>query len=161
MPRAKMVNRSRRRLLRATIAGATGAAFAGSWLLSRPVYAQWPKAAFEQKTSEAALRVLFGDAPIESSDRIAVELPALAENGAVVPITVTANLSAVESISILSEKNPVPLIARFDFGPGATGGYLATRIKLAESVNVAIVVKAGGRLYSAQRHVRVIQGGCD
>ena len=155
MPAQSPLNRKRRALLRATLASTV------SWLLSRSVFAEWPGSAFAAKTQTDALRQLFSDTWIAPSDRIAIELPGLAENGAVVPLTVTADFPAVESISVVSDKNPVPLIARFDFGPDATGGYIATRIKLAESGNVTVVVRADGKLYSAQKFIEVTVGGCD
>ncbi|MGQ0658361.1 MAG: thiosulfate oxidation carrier protein SoxY [Chromatiales bacterium] len=155
------IDRRRRALLRTSLAGIAGVALGGNWLLSRPVYAAWPANAFAAKTAEQALRELFGETAIEPSERVRIDLPALAENGAVVPLTVNADLPAIESISVVSEKNPVPLIARFDFGARAADGYLATRIKLAESEYVTVVVRSEGRLYSAQKFVEVTVGGCD
>jgi sulfur-oxidizing protein SoxY len=154
------MNRTRRKFLRATLAGAAGVTLAGSWLVSRPAHAEWPGAAFAAKTPADALYVLFGDVTIEQTDRITIDLPDLAEDGAVVPLTVRTELSGVQSITILAEKNPVKLIARFDFGENRAGDYLATRIKLAESQPVTVVVQAGDRLYVAKRHVEVMVGGC-
>jgi sulfur-oxidizing protein SoxY len=153
------LNRSRRRLLAASVSS-VAALPAASWLLSRPVHAAWPHAAFGAKTAQDALRELFGDATIEASDRITITLPDVAEDGAVVPLTIQTDLEPVESIVVVSEKNPVPLIARFDFGADALTDTQATRIKLAESENVIVVVATRDRLYSASRYVEVLIGGC-
>ncbi len=153
------LNRSRRRLLAASVTGVAALPVA-SWLFSRPVFAAWPQAAFGAKTAEDALRELFGGATIELSDRILITLPDVAEDGAVVPLTIQTDLEPVQSIVVVSEKNPVPLIARFDFGEGALTDTLATRIKLAESESVIVVVQTRDKLYSASRFVDVLIGGC-
>lgn len=159
MTKRPPVNRTRRRLLAASASGVAALPIA-SWLFSRPAYAAWPQAAFAAKTAEGALTELFGAAAIEPSDRIRITLPDVAEDGAVVPLTVETDLEPVRSIVVVSEKNPVPLIARFDFGDGALTDTLATRIKLAESENVIVVVQTAERLYSARRYVEVLIGGC-
>lgn len=159
MTKSPPVNRSRRRLLAASVGGVAALPVA-SWLLSRPVHAAWPQAAFAARAAEDALRELFGAAAIEPSDRIRIALPDVAEDGAVVPLTVETDLEPVRSIVVVTEKNPVPLIARFDFGEGALTDTLATRIKLAESEHVIVVVQTPERLYSARRHVDVLIGGC-
>ncbi len=158
MARCDSVDRKRRALLKAAI-GAAGA-FGGCWLAPGTARAERPAQAFAAKTADQALRELFGELPIQTSDRIHITLPALAEDGAVVPLTVETDLPAVASISVVSGKNPVPLIARFDFGATADGGFLETRIKLAESQQVTVVVKSDGVLYSAQKAIEVIIGGC-
>jgi len=54
-----------------------------------------------------------------ASKDIVIEAPQIAENGAVVPIEITSNIPGTKSISVLIEKNPFPLTARFDFMEGA------------------------------------------
>ena len=39
-------------------------------------------------------------------------------------------------------------------------GFIMTRIKLGETMNVKAVVKAGGKVYTASREVKVTVGGC-
>lgn len=153
------VNRSRRRLLAASASGMAVLPIAG-WLFSRPAYAAWPRAAFAARTAEGALKELFGSTAIEPSDRIRITLPDVAEDGAVVPLTIETDLEPVRSIIVVSEKNPVPLVARFEFGDGALADTLATRIKLAESENIIVVVQTPERLCSARRYVEVLVGGC-
>ncbi|MCG3202388.1 MAG: hypothetical protein NFCOHLIN_02270 [Gammaproteobacteria bacterium] len=153
------VNRSRRRLLAAWASGMAALPVAG-WLFPRAARAAWPKAAFAATTAEGALRELFGGAAIEPSDRVRITLPDVAEDGAVVPLTIETDLEPVRSIVVVSEKNPVPLIARFDFGEDALADTLATRIKLAESENIIVVVQTPERLCTARRYVEVLIGGC-
>ncbi len=60
---------------------------------------------------------------------------------------------------MIAEKNPSPLAAVFNMGPGAEG-YVSTRIKMGKTGDVVAVVKAGGKLYAARKGVKVTIGGC-
>ena len=62
-------------------------------------------------------------------------------------------------MSIIVEKNTSPLIASFILGPGVEG-FINTRVKMAKTSNVIAVVKAGGKLYSAKKEVKITIGGC-
>jgi sulfur-oxidizing protein SoxY len=94
-----------------------------------------------------------------NSGDISVKAPDIAENGAVVPVEITSSIAGTESITIFGEKNSLPLIAAFNFSNGAQG-YVSTRIKMGTTSNVRAVVKAGGKLYSAAKEVKVTIGGC-
>jgi sulfur-oxidizing protein SoxY len=77
----------------------------------------------------------------------------------VVPVSVTADMGTVESISILAEKNASPLTASFKLASNAEP-FVSTRIKMGKTSNVIAVVKADGKLYSTQKEVKVTIGGC-
>jgi sulfur-oxidizing protein SoxY len=96
--------------------------------------------------------------PMPSKD-IVLKVADIAENGASVPVEVASRIAGTETISIIADKNPSPLVASFEFASGAEP-YLATRIKLMESTNVRVIVKAGGRHYQSVREVKVTLGGC-
>ncbi|MGB5606828.1 MAG: thiosulfate oxidation carrier protein SoxY [Gammaproteobacteria bacterium] len=150
----------RRIFLRGTLAtGAVGMAVSAGLLTPRSVLAAWPKSAFEAKDVNSALTGLFGSSDLAGSDKIKIKAPDIAENGAVVPISVTTDISGVESISIITEKNAAPLSASYDMGPN-TEGYVSTRIKMGKTSSVIAVVKAGGKLYSTGKEVKVTIGGC-
>ena len=83
----------------------------------------------------------------------------IAENGAVVPVSVTTTLADVTSISFLVSENPVALVATYRI-PTGTLPNVANRIKMAKTSNVIVVVEAGGKLYSANKEVKVTVGGC-
>jgi sulfur-oxidizing protein SoxY len=150
----------RRIFLKGTLASSAVAVAVGAGLLSpRQVLAAWPKAAFEAKNINEAMTNIFDTDLAPASDAIKVEAPDIAENGAVVPVTIETTLQNVESISILAEKNQTPLIANFAMTP-RTGNYVSTRIKMGQTSNVIAVVKAGGKIYSARKEVKVTIGGC-
>ncbi len=149
----------RRTFLKGTLAsGAIGIAVSAGLLIPRSVLAEWPKQAFEAKTMSEALNNLLGSDSVEESGDITIKAPDIAENGAVVPVTVTTKLSA-GSISIIAEKNPIPLVASYNLS-NTTEGYVATRIKMGTTSNVIAVVKSDGKLYSAKKEVKVTVGGC-
>ncbi|MFW2438403.1 MAG: thiosulfate oxidation carrier protein SoxY [Arenicellales bacterium] len=150
----------RRIFLKGSLAtGAVGMAVSTGLLTPRVSLAAWSKAAFEATDVNTAVSALFNTADMSSSDKINIKAPDIAENGAVVPVSVTASIDGVSSISIFADKNATPLTAEFTLGPG-TEGYVSTRIKMGKTANVIAVVKAGDKLYSAQKEVKVTIGGC-
>ena len=134
----------------AALAGALSA-------LSRAAFA-WPAAAFRAEKSDAAVAELFG-AQAEESDAVRFKAPEIAENGAVVPVTVQYDGPA-KTIAILVEENPQPLAAAFQISPKALAN-VSTRIKMGKSSRVsALVQTADGKLLAAAREVKVTIGGC-
>jgi len=150
----------RRVFLKGTLASSAIAVAVSAGLLSpRQVLAAWNKSAFEAKSVSDALNNMFESDLAPASDAIKVEAPDIAENGAVVPVTIETSLKNVESIAIVAEKNQTPLVAVFNMTP-RTEGYVSTRIKMGQTSNVIAVVKADGKLYSARKEVKVTIGGC-
>ena len=154
------MNMKRRVFLKGSLASGMVAVAVGAGVLSpRQVLAAWPKDAFEAKNVNDAMNGLLNTDLAPASDAIKLEAPDIAENGAVVPVKVTASMDNVESITIISEKNQTPLIASFNLVAG-THGFVSTRIKMGKTSNVIAVVKAGGKVYSARKEVKVTIGGC-
>ena len=150
----------RRTFLKQTLAASTVALAAGAGVLvPRAVLAMWPEAAFRADKVSEALGGLVGSDATTSSDQIAIKAPDIAENGAVVPVTVSSGLGNVESISIVAVNNPFPLTSNFILSEG-TEAFVSTRIKMAQTSEVMAVVKANGTLYSASKEVKVTIGGC-
>lgn len=141
------------------LGGASVAVLGGTLLRSAEVLAAWPEAAFEAETLNDAMAAMFDGATAEASDAIKLKAPDIAENGAVVPISVKADIANIESITILVENNPSPLAASFKLTPD-TIADVSTRIKMGETSNVIAVVKADGKLYMASQEVKVTIGGC-
>jgi len=119
---------------------------------------KYPEDAFKQKNEADAIKALYGKTP-EPSDKVKMDAPEIAENGAVVPISATTTLSDVTSISFLVTENPVTLVASYRI-PAGTLPSVANRIKMAKTSNVTVVVEAGGKLYSAAKEIKVTVGGC-
>ena len=124
----------------------------------RWVFASRPDKAFEADNSDTVVKDLF-EGSIAESDQITLKVPDIAENGAVVPVTISTTMADVESISIMVENNPTPLVAMFELSPQSIPD-VSVRMKMGESSVVRTVVKAGGKLYSASKEVKVTIGGC-
>ena len=108
---------------------------------------------------ELTLKDLFKGSTITESDKIYIQIPIIAENGAVVPINVTSSLSDVLAVFILVEKNPLPLSAKFTLSPELET-FVSARLKMAETSDVIVIADTGKALYSAKAHVKVTIGGC-
>lgn len=93
------------------------------------------------------------------SDKITLKIPKIAENGAVVPISVSTSLVNVESIAILVPKNPIPLSAKFKL-TGDLEPFVSTRIKMAATSDVIVLVETSDAVYRSTEHVSVTIGGC-
>ena len=119
---------------------------------------KYPEDAFKQKSEADAIKALYGKTA-EASDKVKLDAPEIAENGAVVPIGVSTTLADVTSISFLVSENPNALVASYKI-PAGTVPSVANRIKMAKTSNVIVVVEAGGKLYSATKEVKVTVGGC-
>ncbi|HEY8068429.1 MAG TPA: thiosulfate oxidation carrier protein SoxY [Burkholderiales bacterium] len=134
------------------------AAFTAALVLPLRALAAWNKEAFQAKTAAEALKSLGIASSTESKD-VVIDAPQIAENGAVVPIEITSNVPNTKSISIVIEKNPFPLTAKFDFAEGAVP-FVKVNVKLGESSFVRVLAEAGGKFYSASKEVKVTIGGC-
>jgi sulfur-oxidizing protein SoxY len=119
---------------------------------------KYPEEAFKQKSDAEAIKLLYGKTA-EPSDKVKMDAPEIAENGAVVPVAVTTTLSDVTSIAFLVSENPNALIASYKI-PAGTVPSVANRIKMAKTSNVIVIVEAGGKLYSSTKEVKVTVGGC-
>ena len=150
----------RRVFLKGSLAVSTlGVAVGAGLLAPTAVLAAWNDKAFASKDVSGALDALLGSNATEESGDIKIKAPDIAENGAVVPITISTGMAGVESIALLAPNNPSPLVANFSLGEGVHG-YASTSIKMGKSGDVVAVVKAGGKLYTAQKGVKVTIGGC-
>ena len=142
----------RRQILQGLAAFAALAGFPGALL------AAWPEKAFKAKALDEALAALFDGSSPEASDKVKLKIPDIAENGAVVPVTVSTEMPDVESISVLVANNPNPLAASFELSPG-TMAKVSTRIKMGQSSDVIGIVKTKTGAYMARKEVKVTIGG--
>ena len=120
--------------------------------------ATWNKVAFDAEKLGDVEKNLKINGEIPSND-ISVIAPDRAENGAIVQVEIAANIPNVEAIAIFVEKNPTPLIANVMLAKGAQA-KLTTRIKMAETSAIKVIVKADGKYYTASKSVQVLENGC-
>jgi sulfur-oxidizing protein SoxY len=119
---------------------------------------KYPEDAFMQKSDADAIHALYGKTA-EASHKVKLDAPEIAENGAVVPISVATTLDNVSSIAFFVSENPSALAATYKI-PAGTMPSVANRIKMQKTSKVIAVVEAGGKLYSATKEVKVTVGGC-
>ena len=152
------MNSSRRKVLQGT--AVMSLAMAAGLFKTGSAWAQqaWNKAAFDTKSLNDAVKALGGSAAGESKD-ITITSPDIAENGAVVPFTITSKLPKPEQLAILVEKNPNILAASVTI-PEGTEPSVNTRVKMGQTSNVIALVKADGKYYYASKEVKVTLGGC-
>lgn len=152
------MNAVRRSLLKgAGSAGAISIAVAAGLLKPARAMAAWNEAGFSAKSVADAMSAI-GAGAAATSREVTIKTPDIAENGAVVPVDVVTDLPGVESIAIFGEKNVFPLVSQYNLTD--FDGLLTTRIKLGTTSNVRVVVKAGGKYYTAAKEVKVTLGGC-
>jgi len=106
-----------------------------------------------------------GGAPLQEG-RVRLEIPRLADNGHSVPLKVAVKSAMtssdhVRSITLLSERNPRPLMAIFHLGPRAGRSEIATRVRLNGTQRVlAIAQLSDGSYWSASAEVEVTESAC-
>jgi len=154
------MNLIRRKFLKtATYLGATASAIGAGVLVPQRVLGAYDAAAFAAKDVNSAISATMGTDQHTASDTIKLKAPDIAENGAVVPVTVSSSMSNVEAISIIVSANASPLTSSYQLSP-ACEAFVSTRIKMGKTGDVIAVVKADGKLYSATKEVKVTIGGC-
>jgi len=154
------MNLLRRKFLKtATYVSATATVIGSGVLLPQRVLGAYNAEAFAAKDVSGAITGSMGSDQHTASDAIKLKAPDIAENGAVVPVTVSSSMSNVDSISIVAAANQSPLTSSYQLSP-ASEAFVSTRIKMAKTSDVIAVVKADGKLYSTTKQVKVTIGGC-
>jgi sulfur-oxidizing protein SoxY len=154
-------NAARRTILKGAVAGGLAGFAFGTFPFSAFADADakdWPGDAFKSKSEADTLKALYGKSA-EPSDKVNLDAPEIAENGAVVPIAVASTLPGVTGIAILVLENPNVLAAAYKI-PTGTQASVSNRLKMAKTTKVVAVVESGGKLYSATKEVKVTVGGC-
>lgn len=124
----------------------------------------WP-ALSQDDPLAGAIRAAIGDAPVQEGG-IALRLPAVAENGGQVPLTVLVESPQtaerhVTAIHVLASRNPTPGVADFRLTPLLARAEVQTRIRLAEEQRIIVLARFNdGSVRRASADVRVTTGGC-
>ena len=149
----------RRRVLKGIAGGALFPA-------ALPAFAQLPTTARPPlDVLVPVLKDITRGAPVRES-RVKLEIPHLAENGHLVPLTVSVEspMTAVDHVTtlyLLSEKNPRPIIAKIGMSPGTGRAALTTRIRLAGAQHVvALAQMSDGSFWAASADVIVTETAC-
>lgn len=150
----KLLPVSRRQLL----------ALGGGWLLGAQALAQYDDGRNLPRFNRA-LKTLLGieSTQLERSPLVQLVVPAIAEAGAQVPMSVSSPLLPAEVVAIhlFADRNPEPHVFSAEFGPAAQVTYVSTRIRIHESAPVRVVLQlANGRYLWTYQPVAVVVSGC-
>lgn len=119
----------------------------------------------DAKAVAEEIKKLYGDKPLKDG-RIKLDLPSIAENGLIVPLSFEVEspmteADFVKAIHFFADGNPHPFVAAFTFTPLAPKAAASIRIRLAKTQNVVAVAEmSNGDLYTAAKEVKVTIGGC-
>ena len=149
------MNKQRRKFVKQLALSAAGICY----LEAQPLLAGWPAANFAQTTFDAAMKQLLKGKPIVETDKIELTIPEIAENGAVVPVTVTTGLKDIRKLSLVAEQNPAPLVIEAQLAPELEP-FLSARLKLASTSFVYAIAEGEKVCYSVKKKVKVTIGGC-
>ena len=133
--------------------------FAGLMIKPKRVFAAWPKKSFDITDLSDSIKSVYGHDDLSESPEVKLKAPDIAENGAIVPINIKTNLKNVESIMLFVENNPQPLSSGYNLTSKSVPS-IGTRIKMGKTSQVIAAVKSNGKIYSAQKEVKVTIGGC-
>jgi sulfur-oxidizing protein SoxY len=117
----------------------------------------------EDSWPEIANNAFNGRAIAGGSKFITLEMPARAEDAAVVPVTMRLNLPPgdarrLKSITLVIDENPSPVVATFNVGPGVT--MISTRVRVNSHTKVhAVAELSDDKLYVVETYVKA-SGGC-
>jgi sulfur-oxidizing protein SoxY len=156
---------TRREMLGALgVLGVAAAAGGGVALTAAPAAAQ---ALGDNEKVETGLARVFGGRPMkDGASLIKLDVPLIAENGAVVPVSVEVSSpmtpqSYVKSIYVVADRNRIPIVTKVALSPESGKAYMGANIRLGETGDVrAIVEQSDGTLWQIKREVKVTIGGC-
>jgi sulfur-oxidizing protein SoxY len=135
-----------------------GAAAAAAWFPRR-------EAGAAVESLAPLVAKLTGGAAVREG-RVRLEIPRLADNGHSVPLKVIVDspmstADYVRSVTLLSERNPRPLMAKFYLGPRCGRAEVITRVRLNGSQRVlAIAQLSDGSYWSGSAEVEVTESAC-
>jgi len=125
----------------------------------------WTGPVAASTAADDALSAVTKGAPVNKG-RVTLSMPAIAENGLSVFTTIAAEspmteADYVKAIHLISEKNPVPIVASFFFTPAIAEAKVATNIRLAASQKLtAIAIMSDGSVWSGEKDVVVSIAAC-
>ena len=117
----------------------------------------WQSKLFEMKNTDDILKALGGN--FKQSTDLVITAPEIAENGAVVPVSVNSNVGKTTTIAILVEKNPNPLSAKIKI-PEGTEPAVTTRVKMAGTSKIYAIAEVDGKWIMNSKEIKVTLGGC-
>ena len=105
---------------------------------------------------DAAIKAIFGQT-VAADGSVGLKTPEIAENGAVVPVTIKAENAT--RIALFESANPESTVVIFDVPKDAIAEY-SVRIKMQQTGTIAAVAEIDGKLHRTDKVTKVTVGGC-
>ena len=105
---------------------------------------------------EAAIKGVFGKS-VAADGAVGLKTPEIAENGAVVPVTIKAENAS--RIALFESANPEATVVVFDVPKDAIPEY-SVRIKMQQTGTITAVAEVDGKLHRTDKITKVTVGGC-
>jgi sulfur-oxidizing protein SoxY len=124
-----------------------------------------PAQASSSDEIQAAIRDLIGDV-VPVSGGIVLQAPETAENGAVVPLTISVDSPMTEqhnvrAIHVVATRNPTPGVASYWLSPSSGKAQVSGRIRLAEQQTVIVLAQLNDMtVRQVTIDIKVSVGGC-
>ncbi|MFT4820883.1 MAG: sulfur-oxidizing protein SoxY [Candidatus Azotimanducaceae bacterium] len=115
--------------------------------------------------AKLTLATVYGDAEFNTG-RVHLQLPALAENGSSVPLTISVDSPMTEAdhvseIRLFADKNPVPQLARYRLFAASGKASISTRVRLSDSQVITAVARMNDNsLWVARGEIVVTLAAC-
>jgi sulfur-oxidizing protein SoxY len=131
-----------------------------------PMWHSVAATANSQETWASLAAQIFKGRPLtDGSSLVGIEMPARAQDAAIVPVTMRITLPQgdarrLKTLTLVIDENPAPVAATFKFGdnPGIT--EISTRVRVNSYTNVhAVAELSDGKLYVVKSYVKA-SGGC-
>jgi sulfur-oxidizing protein SoxY len=124
-----------------------------------------PAVAAETNDIGPSIRAFTGGKPAQAG-RVKVSTPVLADNGHSVPVTLLIDSPMTESdhvsaVTLLSDRNPRPVIATYHLGPRAGRAVIAMRVRLNGTQRITAIARfSDGSHWSGHADVVVTESAC-
>lgn len=138
----------------------------GTTAFATVAFASSPFALAEAKKTPKSLLESFTGGKQVTEGKITLEMPEIAENGNTVPLSFKVESPMtkddyVKRVIIISEGNPRPDVATFNFSPLSGEAAASSRMRLAKTQNIIAVAElSDGTFHMTKTEVKVTIGGC-
>jgi sulfur-oxidizing protein SoxY len=119
----------------------------------------------EDAWASLAQEIFKGRPLVDGTGLVGIEMPARAEDAAIVPVTMRVTLPTDDSrrlktLTLVIDDNPVPVAATFTFGDNAGVSVISTRVRINSYTEVHVIAElSDSKLYFAKTYVKA-SGGC-
>lgn len=132
----------------------SGLTIVAASLLPKVTFAALNRKLFEANTVAEVLKNLpEKDAP-EPSNRLLVDVPEVSLDPERIPVRIRSELPGTDMMLLMAATVVPPAIAQFTI-PVGVEAEIQTQIRLKGTTTVQLIVRAGGKLYTAQKEVKI------